>query len=223
MSTQTGASTFSKGLRVLACFEGGQRNFSMAELAKCTGFDRAATRRLCLSLVEAGYLEKSGQRLSLSPKILSLAGAYLAVNDIGLSVQPVLDRFATELGYQVSFAIRDADRAIYLAESRAGASRLSFGFTVGSTLPLLHTAVGRMILCGCEKEVVDAIFERVIPHRYTDDTQLDLQLIRKQLNEAARQGYCFLQNEFEPGGGCAGRSGWNNEQSPGGGWYYQYT
>lgn len=194
-----GASTFTKGLKVLSCFENGLRSFSMADLAKVSGFDRATTRRLCLSLVESGFLQKFRGQLSLSPKVLSLAGAYLAVNDIGLSVQPVLDRFASELGSRISLAILDGDRAIYLAESSSGSVRLSFGFTVGSTLPLLHTSVGRMILAGCSDDEVDDLFDRLSPKPYTESTELDLAVIRNDLSDIAKVGFCFLENEFERG------------------------
>ena len=90
----------------------------MAEISRLTGFDRATTRRLCLSLIETGYLSKSDQNLCLTPKILSVAGGYLEANDIGLSVQPILDQFAGELQGEISLAVRDGNRAVYVAKSK---------------------------------------------------------------------------------------------------------
>lgn len=197
------ASTFSKGLQVLACFEASQRSFTMAEISKMTGFDRATTRRLCLSLVETGFLTKGEQGLSLTPKILAIAGGYLAANDIGLSVQPLLDQVSQDLCAEVSLAVRDGDRAIYVAKSRSGVARVTLGFTVGSALPLLHTAVGRMSLGGCAPDIIDGIFERLAPVQYTEKTETDPEKIRADIAQCARQGFCFLQEEFEVGAAAA--------------------
>lgn len=199
MGEHGGASTFSKGLVVLACFEASQRRFTMAEVSKRTGFDRATTRRLCLSLVETGFLNKEEQHLSLTPKILAIAGGYLAANDIGLSVQPLLDQFSNELNGEVSLAVQDGDRAIYVAKSRTTASRLTFGFTVGSALPLLHTAVGRVILSRCEPKALDAIFDRVSPVAHTDKTILLPETIRAEVEAITKQGFAWVKEEFEVG------------------------
>ncbi len=199
MKERDGASTFFKGLQVLACFETRQRDFTMAELSRLTGFDRASSRRLCLSLVEAGYLNKQEQKLSLTPKILAIAGGYLGANDIGLSAQPILDQFASALRGEISLAVRDGDRAIYVANSKVGTSRVSFGFTVGSTLPLLHTAVGRMILGECSTETIDSILQRVEPQQHTKKTEVDPAVIRNRIEEAGTQGFAYVENEFETG------------------------
>lgn len=199
MREHAGASTFSKGLRVLSCFETAQRNFSMAEISRLTGFDRATTRRLCLSLVETGFLNKVDQNLSLTPKILAVAGGYLAANDIGISVQPVLDQFSKELRGELSLAVRDGDRAIYVAKSKTSMSRLTFGFTVGSSLPLLHTAVGRMLLARCRPDIVEGILERIEPRKFTEKTELDPQKILAAITRSGHEGYCYLKEEFETG------------------------
>lgn len=199
MAERDSASTFSKGLRVLACFESGQRGYTMAQIARNTGFDRATTRRLCLSLLETGYLSRNDQHLSLTPKILSVAGGFLAANDIGRSVQPILNQFAGDLGSDISLAVRDGDRAIYIAQSTMKDARISIGFTVGSTLPLLHTSIGRMILAGCTPQELEDVFRQVTPKKYSEQTELDPDVIREEIAGAAKQGFAYVENEFEMG------------------------
>jgi IclR family pca regulon transcriptional regulator len=199
MARHESASTFSKGLRLLACFESKQRVYTMAELTRLTGFDRATTRRLCLSLIETGYLSKTDQNLRLTPKILSVAGGYLEANDIGLSVQPLLDQFAGELGSEISLAVRDGGRAIYVAKSKNGAIRPSIGLTVGSTLPLLHTGVGRAILSICDAATIDGVFQTTPPRAYTAKTALDVDTIRARITQATEQGFALVEEEYELG------------------------
>lgn len=143
MSPRDTASTFAKGLAVLSCFEGGRSDLTMADIARLTGFDRATARRLCLTLQSSGYLYKHEKVLRLTPKVLAIAGGYLKAEYIGKTVQPTLDQFAKELDGEIALAVRDGSRAIYVARSAVPSARLSLGLSVGSTLPLLPTAVGR--------------------------------------------------------------------------------
>ena len=199
MTQKNSASTFAKGLKVLSCFETGRRDLTMAEVSRLTGFDRATTRRLCLTLVDSGYLQKEDRAFRLTPKILAMAGGYLTANDFGRSVQPVLNQFAEEFEGEIALAMRDGDRAIYIARSATSSARISFGFSIGSTLPLLPTAVGQMLLARGLASDVDLDLARLIPEKLTEATDMDLTSIRQKIEQAASQGYAFVRNEFEMG------------------------
>ena len=171
----------------------------MAEVSRLTGFDRATTRRLCLTLESSGYLYKDGRVFRLSPKILAVAGGYLTSNDFGRSVQPVLNKFAEEFEGEIALATRDDDRAIYVARSAGSAARVSFGFSVGSTLPLLPTAIGHMLLAHSTGDALDATLSRLDAVKYTEATDIDPASIRQKIKRAAEQGFAFVRNEFEMG------------------------
>lgn len=199
MTNKDTASTFAKGLHVLSCFESGRRDLTMAEISRMTGLDPATTRRLCLTLQANGYLSKEGRVFQLLPKIMALAGGYLTSNDFGRSIQPILNQFSEEFEGEISLAMQDGDRAIYVAQSATSAARVSFGFSVGSTLPLLPTAVGRMLLGRCPSAELDSVLARLIPERFTEATNMDVTAIRREIEQAATQGYSFVRNEFEMG------------------------
>lgn len=197
MSNRDNASTFAKGLAVLACFEGGRDDLTMADVAHLTGFDRATARRLCLTLETCGYLYKRGRFLRLTPRILAVTGGYLASEDIGRTIQPVLNHFAEELQGEIALAVRDGTRAIYIAQSAVASARRSLGFSVGSTLPLLPTAVGRMLLASLTSDARDRIVQCCEIKKFTEVTNLDLRSIRQDIAIAADQGYAYVTREFE--------------------------
>jgi len=199
MTNKDNASTFAKGLSVLSCFETGRRDLTMAEIARLTGFDRATTRRLCLTLEDSGYLHKLDRFFQLSPKILAVAGGYLTFNDFGCSVQPILNQLAEEFSGEIALAMRDGDRAIYVARSAPSSARVSLGFSVGSTLPLLPTAVGRMLLAQNIGYELDASLSRLDVVKFTQATDLETVSIKAKIVRAADQGYAFVRNEFEMG------------------------
>jgi len=171
----------------------------MAEVSRLTGFDRATTRRLCLTLEDNGYLQKEDRALRLSPKILAVAGGYLTANDFGRSVQPILNQFAEEFEGEIALAMRDGDRAIYVALSATSSARISIGFSIGSTLPLLPTAVGQMLLARGLGDELDMDLSRLRPEKFTEATDTDLASIRNKIEQAAARGYAFVRNEFEMG------------------------
>ncbi len=199
MNNKDTASTFAKGLRVLACFETGRRDLTMADIARLTGFDRATVRRLCLTLLETGYLQKEDRCLRLTPRCLALSGGYLTSNNYGHAVQPILNQYAEEMQEQISLAIRDGHRAIYTARSTIMNARVSVGFSVGSTLPLLHTAVGRMLLARTPFEAAVDILAKTEMKRFTEATDMDVWSIRAKIQDASQQGFAVVRNEYEMG------------------------
>ncbi len=146
MSDRDFAATLAKGLDVLACFEQSAQNLTLPEITRRTGLDRAVVRRLCLTLTRCGYLEEGETGLRLAPRVLTLAGGYLGGLEVGRVVQPILRHAAEELDMEVALATRDRLQAVYVDRAAPASARVTLGFGIGSTLPLLHTAVGRMLL-----------------------------------------------------------------------------
>ena len=199
VSTRENASTFAKGLRVLECFESGQRGMTMADVARLCDFDRATARRLCLTLIDCGYLVQNGRALELTAKALAIGAGYLTSHDYGRAVQPILDRFAEELDGEIALAVLDGPRELYVARSDTSSARVSFGFSAGSTLPLAPTAIGRMLLAQLAPDALDARLAGIDLQRYTDRTETDPTELRARIRETAANGHCHVENEFEMG------------------------
>ncbi|PWE29717.1 IclR family transcriptional regulator [Pararhodobacter marinus] len=198
MSDRDFAATLAKGLDVLACFEQSAQNLTLPEITRRTGLDRAVVRRLCLTLTRCGYLEEGETGLRLAPRVLTLAGGYLGGLEVGRVVQPILRHAAEELDMEVALATRDRLQAVYVDRAAPASARVTLGFGIGSTLPLLHTAVGRMLLARSAPEVLDAAL--ALPaRRYSEATDTDPARLRTAIEAAREQGYCIARDEFELG------------------------
>jgi IclR family pca regulon transcriptional regulator len=193
------ASTFAKGMAVLAAFDGGHETLSLAELARATGQDRATARRGVLTLVQLGYLHQDDRRFRLTPKVLSLAGGFLQANGFGRQVQPVLNYHAAMLGAEITLALRDGDDVLLLAQSTVQDGPVSYGFTLGSRLPLLHTSLGRMLLaCEAEPAMQEIVARAPLP-RHTERALDDRGAIAEAIGTARTGGACVTDGEFETG------------------------
>lgn len=191
--------TFRKGLEVLRCYRDGTPGFTLAEIAKRTGFDRATTRRLCFTLVEEGFMIQADRKFLLSPRILTLAGSFFQANDFGHSVQPVLNAHASQLGGEITLAVRDGEWALLVAHSVTVDSRISLGMTVGSTLPLMPTAIGRVLLAGMTEGERSVLVDHLPMRRFTEASLLDTRRLLEAVRDVERSGFAVVDGEFEEG------------------------
>lgn len=199
MTTQdcSTAATFAKGMAVLAAFDDGAARLTLADIARATGQDRAAARRGALTLVQLGYLVQNGRSFALTPKVLRLAAGYLRANHFGHRVQPVLNRHAAQLGAEIVLAARDGAEVLLLAQSTLASGPVSFGFTPGSRLPLLHTSLGRMLLA-LEGDPAP-LAEAAALVRHTERALQTRAEVLERVAAARAAGFAETDGEFESG------------------------
>jgi IclR family pca regulon transcriptional regulator len=193
------ATTFAKGLAVLGAFDGTAPTLTLAEIARRTGLDRATARRLVLTLSAEGFVRQTGTGFALTPRVLALAGGFLQAGGFGLRVQPLLDRYAERLGHAVTLGCLDRMRVLLVAQSTFAESPVSFGFTLGSGLPLLHTSLGRMLLAQMPPDAAQALIDAAPMARHTTQSATDRTAIAARVADARREGFCLADQEFEPG------------------------
>ncbi|WP_417599494.1 IclR family transcriptional regulator [Pararhodobacter oceanensis] len=191
--------TFMKGMTVLRAFDDTHSHLSLAEIARLTGFERAAVRRLVLTLVHLGYVHKDDNRYSLTPRVLVLGSGFLRGNQFGRRVQPLIELCAREVGYSVSLAMRDGPSAVYVAQSSQQNARYTFGFTIGSRLPLLSTAIGRMLLAWGDETWAQEMLETLPIERFTPNTLMERDAIAAAIASIREAGMSIVEGEFETG------------------------
>mgnify|MGYP003658305244 CR=1 FL=1 len=189
--------TFLKGMAVLKAFDEDQTHMSIADVARVTGLDPATARRLVLTLVQLGYVRKDNRTFSLTPRVLILASGFLRGNNFGKLIQPLLNNCASETGLAVSLAMSDEENALLVAQSTLRSTSITYGFTIGSRLPLLHTAIGRALLAFGAEEWAAENIEKAALNQLTPDSLMDRNKIRDAVSETQRRGYAVVRGEFE--------------------------
>lgn len=138
--------TFRKGLQVMMAFDGEDRQLTLAEIARKTGLNRSVARRLVRTLLHTGILRETGQRFEMTVGVMRLARGFIDGHRIAQVIQPILRRTAEEIGESVSFALRDADDATYVAHAQVKGSFTLNLVAIGTHVPLVSTAAGHAIL-----------------------------------------------------------------------------
>lgn len=191
--------TFLKGMTVLRAFDEDHSHLTLAEISRLTHIERAVVRRLVLTLVHMGYVRKEENRYSLTPHILALSGGFLRGNQFGRLVQPLIEMCARELGYSVGLAMRDGSDAVYVAQSSQQNARYTFGFTVGSRLPLLSTAIGRMLLAWGDADWAREVMQAAPLEQFTAETEMDRARVIAGVAAIRDSGASVVYGEFEAG------------------------
>ncbi len=208
-----------KGLAVLESFDTERQRLNATLAAERAGLTRAAARRHLLTLAHLGYLESDGQYFWLAPKVLRLAGSYLASARLPRVVQPTLNRLAAQTQLPFSAAVLEGREVVIVARSAAtpqgdavrgtglyssaqGAAAdrvLAYGLHLGSRLPAHATSTGRMLLATRTKSAVrDWLRGHPLP-RLTAYTRTEAPALRAAIDQARAEDCCIASEEHELG------------------------
>ena len=185
---------------------------TLSEAAQVADLSRATARRVLRTLNQLGYVEQDGRTFSLSPKILEVGFAYLSTQSWIDRALPLMRELSERLGESCSAAILQGNDIVYVApianaqivptdEVRRGDFRriMSAALSVGSRLPALHTALGR-IMFGYLDEA--EIWRRLMSQRveaYTPQTITDPQALFDRIRADRAQRFSIVDEELERG------------------------
>ena len=187
-----------RGLNVVAAFGPDARAMTLSDMARRLNLPRATTRRALLTLVHLGYAEEDGRLFRLTPKVLSLAAAYLGSSLATSVFQPACEALSSQHGETFSLAVLDGEDAVMIAYATP---RRMYGETggIGLRMPAYSAAVGRVLLAGLPAERRDAYLKKLNPVAITPHTVTDKPTLKRILAQVDAEGYALAEEEAELG------------------------
>jgi len=190
--------SLARGLSVIRTFGQGKPRLSIREIALSTGLSRAAARRCVHTLSVLGYASGSDGVYELTPATLTLAANYLGSTSLARAANPILERLSAELHESTAAAVLDGDEVLFVA--LAAARRIvSVTVAVGSRLPAVASAMGRVLIANLDESVRQRVLGRVKLTRHTPRTIVDKAEFRAELDRIRSQGYALVDQELELG------------------------
>lgn len=188
-----------KGLAVLEAFDTERQRLNASLAAQRTGITRAAARRHLLTLAELGYLESDGRHYWLSPRVLRLAGSFMATSRLPRTLQPTLNQLAAQTQAAFSAVVLDGDECVIVARSAGMAEpvrHLAYGLHLGARLPAHATSTGQVLLANLPRTDFAAWLKgrelaRITPHTEVGGAQFKALIarVRQQDYALARDGH----------------------------------
>lgn len=187
-----------RGLAVMEILARHPDGMTLTEMAGSAGLTRAGARRFLLTLVATGYASQSGRQFHLTPKLISVARAWLGGASLWTHAEPYMRDVSGALGESCSAAVLSGEDVVYVARV-PGRSILSVALHVGTRLPAYCTSMGRVLLSGVDLPELEALLAGASIEQRTVKTITDRQKLAEAVRRAASDGYAIVDEELELG------------------------
>jgi IclR family pca regulon transcriptional regulator len=190
--------SLARGLAVIDAFDADHPALTLMDVSRRTGINRAAARRFVLTLAQLGYLRAEGRYFVLTSKVLNLGYAYLSALAMPELAIPHLRALAEAVGESSFLSILEGDETVCVAN--VPMRRLwSISLNVGTRLPAVAMAAGRVLLAAKSDEWLDGFLSSKAIRPFTARTIVDRQTLHDELRKVREQGWALVDREFEEG------------------------
>ncbi len=157
-----GAPTIRQALQVLEAFDAGTPNLTVSALAARAAIDVAAASHIVRVLLEEGLVTSDGAgRLSLGPRLVSLASRAVSTEALVRAARPLLEQLRDRTRETANLVVRDGANAVYLDQVESPHALRVAGW-LGRRIPIKATASGAALMLGGLHVVSDAVERGVI-------------------------------------------------------------
>lgn len=185
-----------KAFAVLHVFGHNTEALTLAAIAERAELDRSATQRFVYTLHVLGYLIKDDatRAYKLSPRLLEIGYAYLESDPVISFAQQHLTELHRLTGETVNLAKLDGTDIILI--SRFPSQKIvSVNIKLGSRLPGLYTASGRVLIAHKSAEERQRIVRESAMRAYTSFSIVDRDELLAELDRVRRNGYCVARSQ----------------------------
>lgn len=193
-----------RAMRLLDLFERGRPEMSLAEFARRSGYTKSTTYRLLLTLVEAGWLERSSAgAFRLTIKAFQVGSVLVDSLELRREAGPVMARLAAELDETVYLVVAAGTRAVCLERIDSEQAVRVVDLYVGGSQALNLGAAPRALLAFDEENLLAPLLAEGL-NRRTEHSLVDPEHLRADLAETRRRGYSLSDEDVTPGVGAIG-------------------
>jgi len=177
------------------------KEFSLSDLATLTGLSLDTVRRYVATLVERGYLhqQERGGNYSLGVEILkfnTVTGTSMILRDRAF---PYLKSLCEEIAETVHMAVLDGNEAVCISVIPNKGIMFQVVPDEGSRFPIHATSLGKLLLAYLSDEKIEAMLNSIKFTAYTQNTIIDKNSMKKEIEIIRRNGVSFDDEEYEIG------------------------
>jgi len=194
--------TLGKAMAVLETVALSDRPLRFTDVLAVSGQPRGTLHRQLSHLVQEGLLELRPDHAYVPGlRLLKLASASWARNEIRAVAAPFLEALHRQTGETVHFGVLRGREIIYLdkVESRQAVRMNS---QIGNASPAFCTGVGKAALSTLDGEALENILADMELRRFTPHTITDRPAFIAELDSIRQSGIAFDREEHEPGIRC---------------------
>ena len=180
----------------LAAANGG---LTLTEIMQATGLPQGTVHRLIVALLDVGYIEPlEGRKVyGLAPRLLRMLHIGTPAQGIAKLVEPELDLLVHHFGETAFIAKLAGHEALSVAMAVPDSEGQSY-VQPGRGMPVHATASGKIIFAFQDKAFIDEVLSTP-RQKFTENTLVEKEEIRTDLEKTIQQGYAVCAEELDPG------------------------
>lgn len=193
----TTGSSAERSLRLLAKLADEGRALSLADLAAYLSLPKATAHRLCMQLLDLGFIARSEneREYMVGPALRKLAFDTLNHGTVTGLRHAVIADLVAQVGETCNFTTLDGAKVVYLDRVEAPWPwRLTLD--VGVHVPIHCTASGKLFLATMSAERRDLLLASITLDRVTENSLTDVAALRAECDRIVAADYSLDREEF---------------------------
>lgn len=190
-------------IEILEYFANYQAPSSLSEVSRALGYPASSTAALLHSLQQLGYLDYDPRERSYLPTIrAALLGIW--INDQLLtdgSIMRLMCEFRDRTGCTIALAVQCDIEAQYIAVMRGRRAYNASRIATGQRRPLLHTAVGHVLLSLKPDREIIALAQRINAAETRPEWRVPVRDVMARVTECRQRGFGSSRGIMGPGNG----------------------
>jgi DNA-binding IclR family transcriptional regulator len=192
-----GAPSVKKAFAILSSVSSSKEGLGVSELAKKLKMAKSTVHGMTSALEELGAVMRDplSKKYKLGFTLLEIGRSAYAQIDLRRSARPIMEELMEKTRTSVFLGILNLDHVTILdiVESRQD---LKITAPVGTNIPMLAGAVGKVFLASMEDDHARKIVEsRGLP-RFTDNSIVDTDSYFQELKQVSQQGFAIDDEEY---------------------------
>lgn len=187
-------------LLILEVVSQSREPLSPTQVNEKLGLPKQTVHRLCNTLVEEGFLVRSGDGKKMRPsrRTRLIATGLLNSSRVHLGRHQILSDLARKVGETVNFVVPEDDGMSYLDRVETDWP-FRVQLPVGTHVPFHCTASGKTFLASLPIRARQKLTRALKLEKLTSNTISDPEVLLKELADIARAGYATDREEFMEG------------------------
>ncbi len=179
------------------------KEIGVRDLSRELGYSPAVTQKILNTLKIHNFVQQSdvNDKYTLGFGVMRVGLSVIDRLDVAHLARDVMEETAEETGETTFLAIRDELSAVYIGKV-ISPNDVRMDAEVGSARPLNCTAVGKVLMAWGPPDILARMAEKGALTKATPNSIMDVDVLRKQLEEVTTNGFALDIREFHNDGIC---------------------
>jgi DNA-binding IclR family transcriptional regulator len=197
---ESGVGGLDRAAAVLAAFDNGHRELTLAALVARSGLPRSTAHRTADKMIKLGWLDKPRDRYRIGNRLFELSGLAPVRHELREAVLPFLQDLYAATHTTVQLGVLQGTQVL-VVEKITGHRPMPMLSQVGGTIPAHCSGIGRAILAYSDAGTIDAVIEAGLVRR-TPRTITSPTALRRELTAIPERGLAVDREEGNIGVSC---------------------